>query len=636
VSSLRLETRLGRTGGATSGGRMLLAVVTAVVLTTATGLAVSGGATATGRSAGLSDAGGVTARLLPLTRSLFDLAAVGTIGAVLALAWLVPHGAPAVVGRRLRTAAAAWAAAWFVAAALNLLASVSQVVGVPVVRLLGSLDLLSYGIGLPQGRAMLLVMVGALALALWIGTVRTTTGCRAWSFVAPALMAPLLATGHAATASDHFLATEMLLVHVIAVTLWMGGLLALVVHLRAFPSVLPDAVRRFSVLALPCFAVVGLSGLVSAWTRLGLDPGVWTSTYGVLLLLKIGAFATLGYLGWLHRSRSLASLRAGGPRVFARIAAVEVVVLGVAVGLAVVLARTAPPIAASLRAVPPHAAAFPTVDATLRPLSPLTALLETRPDALVLSFLVAAAVVLLVWVRGTSTVLTPGRWLRLLAGLVVTGWSLVGGLGAYSTSLLSAEVTQVLVLATLAPPLLAWGLPPDRVVVVTTWIGRGPLRGLLNPTNAAVLLVVLVAVTFQTPLLDASLRSELGHLGVGLAALGAGLLLFLPMAAPSGEPTASGGPAGTGQGRQPVAGLLALAGVLLFYGWRMRLSSQPYAGGWFRDLDLWWADAAADQRLAGWTLIGFALLLAALAVVLTQRRSRRPTPRRRVLQALRR
>ena len=582
--------------------RGLLAVVTLLLLTMVAGLALTGSSSATGSASGLSDAGAFTTRLLPITRGLFDLAAIGAIGTTTALAWLVPWERPDAT-RRLRVASAGWASAWCVAALVHLVCSAAQVVGVPVTRIFATPDLLLYGVDLPQGRALLLVVVGSLSLALWIGSARTRAVARGWALLAPALLAPLLATGHAATASNHFLATQTLLVHVLAVTLWMGGLLAVVLHLRTDRTALVVAVTRFSRLALPCFLAVAASGLVGAWTRLGLDPEVWRSDYGVLMIAKTALLAVLAVLGWAHRAHSLPGLAAGRRGVFARVATVELSLMTAALGIAVVLGRTAPPIAASLRAAPPHAAAFPTVDPTLPSLRPLSLVFEGRPDALVATFLLAASALLVAWLRRGPSDARPTvrQGLCLAAGVGLAAWALVGGLGAYSTSLLSAQVAQVLVLMILVPGLLARGLPATRLAVL---LDRGRRRRaglLLQPTNAAVLAVLVLAATFQTRLLDLSLSSELGHLLVGLAALASGSLVVLPLLAERSRP------------ERPVAGLVLIACVLAWYGWRMRLTGVPMAGGWFRDLDLAWADAAVDQRLAGAVALAFAAGLFALA-----------------------
>ena len=209
IIATRVEPSSTIPAGPTPPGlaRGLLAVLTLLLLTVVAGLAVTGSSAATGSASGLSDAGALTTRLLPVTRGLFDLAAIGAIGSTTALAWLVPWDRPDAT-RRLRAASAGWASAWCVAALAYLVCSAAQVVGVPVTRIFAAPDLLLYGVDLPQGRALLLVVVGSLSLALWISAARTKAVARAWALLAPALLAPLLATGHAATASNHFLATQ--------------------------------------------------------------------------------------------------------------------------------------------------------------------------------------------------------------------------------------------------------------------------------------------------------------------------------------------------------------------------------------------------------------------------------------------
>jgi putative copper resistance protein D len=578
---------------------------------------VGSAAAATGTA--LADPGELTRRLLPLSRGWFDLGAVGTIGALVAAGWLLGGSERDAAARaRLLRGSARWSVFWCAGCLLSLLAGTSQVVGAPLPALARSPELLSYGLGLPQGRALLLLVVVSLSVACWAGTVRSAGEARVWALGALTSLAPLLATGHAATASNHLLAAESLLIHVLAVTVWVGGLLALVTHLRHHPELLRHAVPRFSRLALLCFVAVGLSGLVGAWTRIGVDPRAWASSYGVLLVLKTAAYLLLGGAGWLHRARSIRALQAGRPRAFARLAAVEVLVMGAVVGLAVTLSSTAPPVSAAVRAVPVHAATSPTVDETLTPVSTLALVTMVRPDALVLTGFVTVVVGYLAAVRGRDW--PRRRRLAFGAGVLVVGWSLCGGLGSYSAALLSAQVAQLLTLALVAPVLLAAGLPSGPGAaepVAGSARARGWLGRVWSPVNAAVLLVLLVAATFQTPLLELTVGSVAGHLALGVAALASGLFLLVPVFAQHRVRQAP-------DRRQLEAGLVLVAGVLVAYGWRMHGTATAYAGGWFRDLDWWWSDPVTDQRVAGVVMAGFGVLL--LCLIGLARVSRRVGP----------
>jgi putative copper resistance protein D len=129
--------------------------------------------------------------------------------------------------------------------------------------------------------------------------------------------------------------------------LWVGGLLALVVHGRGSGARLAPTAARFSVLALACFVAAGASGLLNAWILLGGTADAvgqaLGSGYGVLLLGKLTALVVLGAFGWWHRRHTLVQLAGGRPRAFRRFAAVEVVVMLCTVALAVALAASPPP-----------------------------------------------------------------------------------------------------------------------------------------------------------------------------------------------------------------------------------------------------------------------------------------------------
>uniref|UniRef100_UPI0038B35416 CopD family protein n=2 Tax=Bacillati TaxID=1783272 RepID=UPI0038B35416 len=81
------------------------------------------------------------------------------------------------------------------------------------------------------------------------------------------------------------IATNSLILHLVAASLWAGGLFALLAHARRGGDYTDVAARRFSTVASICFVVMGFSGVINAIVRLPLDD-VFTTTYGRLIVAK--------------------------------------------------------------------------------------------------------------------------------------------------------------------------------------------------------------------------------------------------------------------------------------------------------------------------------------------------------------
>ena len=220
---------------------------------------------------GLPDPGAATAWALPIAKLLFDISALATVGALVVGVMLAPSagGELTATGIRCLRAAAVWAAIWGTTALVTFVLQLSDILGAPVSDVLDSNTLSSFAGSIPQGRGYLLVFVLAVIVA---GTapfvLSLDTG--AWLVVVGmAALLPVPLTGHAAGAVDHDIATSSLVAHVIAGSLWVGGLLSLVLYVRRSRTALAVAVPRFSELALWCYIAIGFSGLVNAWVRLG-------------------------------------------------------------------------------------------------------------------------------------------------------------------------------------------------------------------------------------------------------------------------------------------------------------------------------------------------------------------------------
>src|SRR5918995_241969 len=120
--------------------------------------------------------------------------------------------------------------------------------------------------------------------------------------LAAAVTAALAAVWRRSVLPTRGLAVATDVIHLAAVALWIGGLVAL---LAALP-VSADRSRlaaRFSAGAVALVVVVAATGAVSAWEQVRTFDGLTSTTYGQLLLAKVGGFFALVAVGWANRSR---------------------------------------------------------------------------------------------------------------------------------------------------------------------------------------------------------------------------------------------------------------------------------------------------------------------------------------------
>ena len=99
-------------------------------------------------------------------------------------------------------------------------------------------------------------------------------------------------TGHAADWGDLTLSAGLDWLHVVAASVWTGGLIALALAvLRAgeawSPALLGGVMRRFSRLAGLCLLAVVLTGGYNAWVQLPNVSALWTTFYGRVLAVKL-------------------------------------------------------------------------------------------------------------------------------------------------------------------------------------------------------------------------------------------------------------------------------------------------------------------------------------------------------------
>lgn len=314
-------------------GRLLLGgVPLLVVLLWVFGMLASG-------PAGLPEPAPVVRVLLPVTRLLADLAAVVTVGCVV-MGGLVASGRPRELLIWGRNAAWVWVSLLLGQALLT----VVDATALPWTEAPGSLA--SFVVTAGVGQVLAAQVMGALFVALTAGAVHSRRS--GWVVASVATLTAALPglLGHGGIAAGHVAAAVSLAVHIASVCVWAGGLLVLVVLMGRRPELATPLVRRFSGVALVCALLVGESGLLNASLRLVAPSQLVTTDYGALVLTKAALFAALVAFGWRQRSRALPQLERGelqGRAVMIRVAAWELVVMGLAIGVSVALSRIGPP-----------------------------------------------------------------------------------------------------------------------------------------------------------------------------------------------------------------------------------------------------------------------------------------------------
>ncbi|MFG3364337.1 copper resistance CopC/CopD family protein [Streptomyces sp. NPDC048156] len=119
--------------------------------------------------------------------------------------------------------------------------------------------------------------------------------------VAAGLAATWAMAEHASTGIQAGLAMPVDVLHLLAVSAWLGGLTTLLVALYRAPSIEASAVRRFSRVAFCSVCTLAATGLYQSWRQVGSWSALTGTRYGQLLLLKIGLVAVLVGVAWISR-----------------------------------------------------------------------------------------------------------------------------------------------------------------------------------------------------------------------------------------------------------------------------------------------------------------------------------------------
>lgn len=634
----------------------LLGGLTALLLGLTAALLFSGAAT--GRD--VSDPGAFVRWGLPISKAIHNVSLATVIGGLIFAVGILPKS---VGGSRSKTnespehpaftralgVAAAAGVAWTLSAIAVLVLTYADVAGQ---ALAGDAEftraLVYFMTDIETGRAWLAVVIIAAVVTTALFGVRSLTGLALTLILALIGLVPTALIGHSSSSSDHEGAINSLGLHLMGVTAWVGGIIMLAAlsgiltgSKAAGKTDITEAVlRRFSALAGFAFVLVFASGVINASIRLTTWNDLFGSDYGQLVVAKAIATLVLGAIGLMHRRWIIPQLsRAGAAlstrRVLWQLVIAELLIMGATSGIAVALARSAPPQPTTY--APNATPAFILTGYELPPeLTPERWFTEWRLDWL---WITVAVFGLVAYILGVRKVLRRGdkwSWFRTVnwvIGLLVLTYITSGAPSVYGRVLFSAHMVDHMALTMVAPIFLVLGSPVTlalRALPARSDGSRGIREWLLlfvhsrfsklvtHPLFAAANFAGSIVLFYFSDAFSFAMREHVGHELMNLHFALTGYIFVLTMIGTDPLPLRAPYP-------MRLLLLLATMGFHAFFGVSIMGGTGLLAADYFGNLGRAWGQPALlDQQTGGavaWGIGEVPTLLVAIGVAVMWSRS---------------
>jgi putative copper resistance protein D len=562
--------------------------------------------------------------LLEISKFLSLASGITTIGLLLAIAFFLNdvEGKLGETAKALRNTTSIAALIWAITTGALIVATLANILGTDLSGALDPTSMRSFISQITLGKYMFAQLCLALLVAAIAIRIRGVAGANALLLLSlAAIIAPVFES-HSASSGSHALAIGSLVVHVVAISLWVGGLVA-ITFLRAQDRAI--ALPRFSALALWAAIAVSASGTANAWSRLNFQSA-WSSDYARMVLLKIVLTVALIFFGYLNRRQLKGSLKLDGKQL-GRLLSVEVLIMAVTTFVGSKLSTMQPPLRAESSVLDPGLAVAGIATPPPPNLWRLISLYD--PDALMIGVLITAVAL---YIRGVI-ILTRrgdkwpvGRTVAFALGISAIDYATSGGLGVYAKFSFEYHMIAHMLLGMVAPIGIVLGAP-ITLALRTLPQGRtsqergvrGTLIALLhskpaavftNPVSALALFDGSLFVLYMTPLFGNLMQSHLGHLVMSVHFLLAGILFFHVIIGIDPNPR-----------KVPhivrIVILFAAMSIHAFFAVALISTSTLLDQGYFASLQTPWnLDLLADQHAGGsvaWAMGEIPILLALVA-----------------------
>ena len=491
-------------------------------------------------AAGLTSAGPVIESWVTFSKFFSVTASIATIGILLAMGYflLEIEGKLSSSALALRKIAFVLSIIWIVAQALHIVSTLANILGSSLGAAVETTTLRSFITQVTLGQYMFFQLCSVVVISIFISRVRTIAGTNILLLIAfLGLIAPLFQS-HSASSSSHALAIGSIVIHVVAIALWVGGILAILV---LSPQDRAIALPRFSAMALWSVIAVVASGLANAWARLNFQSA-WGNGYARVVIIKVILTAVLVYLGYVNRKR-IADLSEVSLNKITKVIFAEALIMVTTLAFGAWLSSSQPP------ARPGFDSSDPAIAIAGMPTPPAPNLWnivsQYDPDALMIGVLVLAVAL---YILGVVKLTRQGdRWpvgrtIAFALGISAIDFATSGGLGVYSRFSFEYHMIAHMVLGMIAPIGIVLGAPITLALRTLPQGRKGDERGIRGgviallhskPTSVITNPVVVLSIfdgslfaLYFTPLFGSMMQSHIGHLLMNVHFLLAGILFF--------------------------------------------------------------------------------------------------------------